>query len=484
MASPWQILQYDENGNPIFPSGGAQYDAASDSENSGRSPASMPLMLTPKGRKNYSASSNLVSAPQAKQQPNPVAMQAGPQAQPQGQSPFPLGMAAMKQDIGWTPGMGNQLQDKNQLTEGQKQDFQHVLFQSPERARLNMKQAQGLYAQPVRDESGKIVKDSDGNIVYDPNNTQADPTHPYQQGMAAVNSARELLRQKMMYAPNQTDLSPLMALADAWSPKGDKSNLEAAYHPHTYDQAAQSAMQYMDELQKRQVDLAKEAQSGANNMRAGQQNQALTMQMLQSQMSGMGMGRPVNPYQAQGQFFRQTNTEGQHLVSEGNILNNMIQLIGQGNPSANPTLKTSLARFIEGTVRPQLAVIGQEGGDPSIIQRILNRGESMVNGQLTDEQVGQYKAELQAFLKAHDQNVRAFQARASTMNQHLPQPLDNASLGSLLSPYTHPHGNQGPALDQLPNAKNINPPTPPAGAPAGAPSIMDMIRQTLQENKK
>jgi len=208
------------------------------------------------------------------------------------------------------------------------------------------------------------------------------------------------------------------------------------------------------------------------------------LQQLMSAGYGMnGMRGMYQPYQMQQQFAKQLNTEGQHIASEGDILNRVAGLLAQGNPSANPTIKTNLARFIEGTVRPQLAVIGQEGGDPSILQNILNRYETAANGGFQDEQVGQFKNEIQQFLNQHNQKISAFQQRAHVMNGSLPMPYDEQSLQGLLTPYTHPYGNAAQSgLNKLPgSSKTKNPPLAP-GAQA-QPSIMDMIRQAIQEKK-
>lgn len=294
----------------------------------------------------------------------------------------------------------------------------------------------------------------------------------YAQQKQSINDMR---KQVAMLYGGQTDPSmafvrPLDALADSQT---GSHTLEGLMPSLTPQQRSAELLKYADELSKRDNDLTKEARQGAIGLLSNTQLQ----KMMADNKFNMGIATQGG-YAPTGQFMRQTEREGRHLVQEGDILNNVIQLLSQGNPSANPTIKTSLARYVEGTVRPQLAVIGQEGGDSSLLQGVLNRVERLSSGELTDEQVGQYKKELQAFLQAHNENVSAFQQRAQVMNSKLPQPLEPSELSGALSPYTHPHGNQGAILGALPNPQNIRKPgtktaqaTPVGAGPSGAMSF-------------
>jgi hypothetical protein len=297
----------------------------------------------------------------------------------------------------------------------------------------------------------------------------------YQDQQKTIDDLSEKARQSLG-APdtNQAWLKPLIALTDSVT----GSDLMKGYTPGmTPYQRNQLLLKYADELAKRKEDLTKEARQGAVGLLSGTQlQQMIEANKLTQQAATTGGFAPT------GQFMRQTEREGRHLVQEGEILNNVIKLLSQGNPSANPTIKTALARYIEGTVRPQLAVIGQEGGDPSIVQGILNRVETLSSGHLTDEQVGQYKKELQAFLQSHNDNVSAFERRARVMNSQLPSPLAESDFQSALSPYTHPHGNQNAVLNVLPDAKNIHPPRKTKSSSLSLPSL-DEIDAELARRK-
>lgn len=426
MATPWSLLQYDEDGNPV-----GLYDA-SDAGNQDRSPAGMPLMLSRRGRANYSQTSNSVNtasqASPATPQPMPQAPQAS-QGAPQvpGMSPFaqmgPQGMQDMKKDINWTPGMGNQLQDKNQLTQDQKHDLQHAIFQSPVQSRLLTEQSMGMYPQPLKDEQGNVVKDENGDTVYDPNTTVADPNHPYQRGMQSLNAARELLAQRLKFAPNQTDLSPLMSLADAWSPKGDKSNLEAGYHPHTYDQAAQSAMQYMNSLQQRQDEMDKEAGTSANAMKAGLSNNAMSAQFLQSQMAALGMGRPFNPITASNDWNNQVKSAFQKDDADADNLNQLLKEVSAGNKIDDARISIIRASA-DAHGRPNMAEVNNEAGSKALVDKAAQSWDFLVHGKLTDDNRNLILQSLHTIAN-YRQSVRNLQAQRLTnmgTQQYMQQP--------------------------------------------------------------
>lgn len=539
MLSPW--TQYDEYGKPI-----GLYDAATaEEEGADRSPAGGKNLPPPEAldyvkrlmagqnasempsvdshgipvEADWTAgaplapSSHAVPVRRQAPRPNPVTMapQAPQQAQPQAPQPLGAGLPGlpsleqMGQDIGYTHGFGNQVAEKAQLTEDQKKNLQNILFQTPTQSRLLMEQATGNYPQPLKDENGNIVHQKvvtgydpktgqpilgDGETVYDPEHTQVDPNHPYQQAMSAVDSARALLLQRLQHSPNQVDLTPFLAWADANSNPGQNAHLAEHYTPHTYDQAASAAMSYMNSLNQAQVNMAKEAMTSANAQKAGMANSIFALQALNGQNVGVGGNLSyamMMPAQMQQQFGRQMATEGKSLQTDNELLTRMAGMLAQGNPSVNPTLRTQLGRYVDGTVRQLVGVLQAEGGDPSAAMGIANGWDRLVSGNFPPEQVAQYKDEIQMFLNQHQQKTAAFAARMHAMNSSLPMPYDGNTLSTMLSPYVNPYnGAAQKALNPLPNSTKVtNPPLAPGQTSAPAlniPSFEDF--QKMKAAKK
>lgn len=106
-----------------------------------------------------------------------------------------------------------------------------------------------------------------------------------------------LLNQRLIDAiPGGQDLSPLMALADAWGNQNHPTHLAQHYTPPiTAAERAQLLMKYGDTLDKRKEEMMKTLLDTAKTMKAGNTSNVLTLGTVSGMEQGQKIPRPAQP---------------------------------------------------------------------------------------------------------------------------------------------------------------------------------------------
>lgn len=174
----------------------------------------------------------------------------------------------------------------------------------------------------------------------------------------------------------------------------------------------------------------------------------------------------ANPASQVLSFARQTNTETKDLRSRGELVNTALRLLTSGDPTAQNSLPALSARIIEGTVRPQLAVIAKEGGDASGWERLNQAFTRLAEGKITTENAGQYA---QLFKELNDQlhaEQSAFRKRAKVSADRIglsPVEFDDMVGPQWIAPN---EDSTKKMLESAPKPKNVT----PLGYDGSAPS--------------
>lgn len=111
-------------------------------------------------------------------------------------------------------------------------------------------------------------------------------------------------------------------------------------------------------------------------------------------------------------FARQTNTETKDMRARGELIHSALKILTSGNPTEQNSLPALAARILEGTVRPQLAVIAKEGGDSSGWGRLEQGFTRLATGKVDAENVGQYALMFKDLNDQLKNEQSAFQRRA------------------------------------------------------------------------
>lgn len=289
----------------------------------------------------------------------------------------------------------------------------------------------------------------------------------YQALQAAPERLQALIdaRNKQPVPPN---LMGLMTAADFLNKTNTFSNSYAKTMPMTQDQRDQQNFTDSEGVEKMRNDAAKEGESQLHDILGGG-----TMGSLISQMNLQKIADAAHPPQGLkfNQFQTATQREGKAYLESGDVLNNAIQTLSSGNPTMLKAMPTLLARMQEGTVRPQLAVIGQESGDPSWDQKLLNILSTNWDGVKTPEQMAQYAQALRALKATHDQSAGALKARWAISNDHLSdeEKLSPDAFNQFVAPYTPAdHPAQAAKLSNMPQPRNMHPVNAGSNAPQGS----------------
>lgn len=337
-----------------------------------------------------------------------------------------------------------------------KHSSQKTNIMDPEESQRLIMQEKGIYPRAKLDENGEPLTDNQGNIIYDNANTFTDPEHPYQQQSKSIDQMQNLLAMQADEngKKNLTDYSPLMKLADYEAAKrGQKSDLEQGYKAP--ESGATQTLANSMGLLKARADLNKEALVNSKVQKSGMSTDMLNQISVLKNLAEAGLS-PNNrsAVSQENAFLSRVTRDSRDMRTQDQVLTNVSKLLAQGNPSSDREIKTQIARLVEGTVRPQLAVIGASGGDTSIMQSLLNTLERAESGKLTPEQRGQYRQELEALAGTHAQAANALKASWAVQNQRLENPFKDEELGKIMGAATPGAGTSAVALRKVAPAKN------------------------------
>jgi hypothetical protein len=162
---------------------------------------------------------------------------------------------------------------------------------------------------------------------------------------------------------------------------------------------AQKIQQDKRDLAKSRMDMVLKGKAGTESSATDKIIQLLALRSAEdpakAAKSAIGSATQVLGFQ------RATDRESKELRTRGELIDTALRLLN-GSPAEQQSIPTLSARIIEGTVRPQLAVIRSEGGDPSSMMRLEALFEKMSKGEITPENKAQYN---NMFKQLADQHV-------------------------------------------------------------------------------
>lgn len=249
--------------------------------------------------------------------------------------------------------------------------------------------------QPLLDTEGKPIDDH-SKPIYDYNKIAWDPTHPYQQEQAGIKQMQALnaLQAQANAATDHTNLSPLLALADAFKDTpGFKPNLVAGYTPPINGSAQVQAGS--DEVQKRLAALQQALSANDKLVQGGTQ----TSQQVQNQGSTQKVGAVQDTPPLRNQL-------GQQVTAGDKWFKGMQGALGDTNKSfqgaqAAYTMLQNATSVSDSNFRFALLhalnvgritnqELQQEQGAKDLNSKIDQAVNTIQSGQLTDENRGQY----------------------------------------------------------------------------------------------
>lgn len=300
-------------------------------------------------------------------------------------------------------------------------------------------------------------------------------------------SLASLLQSQAGAIPPQVDLSPLMALVDSQT----GSKLSQGYQRPTtpqqmLDRAVTGAKMLQDERSKDYTDKMAGVRAFSTGTTQDLLQTILANQAGASKTDFMGKNA-TQMYQQRLQLARQAQKELGDLRTAGGVLNNVTQALASVNPTELKTVKTLLARIQEGTVRPQISVISQESGDPSLLQRWDNWVNTLKSGRVTDEQLGQYRDFVKDLVNTHQLLSGSAVAKYHTMNDGIMLPYNEQEFNQIFGQgYVNPFPSTAQQLKHVPTPQHkvpygSNAPAAPPAAPAGG--FGDFLKSYMQQKK-
>lgn len=229
---------------------------------------------------------------------------------------------------------------------------------------------------------------------------------------------QEALIQRAAARPPSIDMRPLASLVDAWTGSNFQAGTSA---PETLAQRDKQILEYSQKLQQDKGDLSKRIIEAASKRKTGlletilENNTANIAKQMAQDPNQMMRGNPATQVM---QFARQTDKESKDFRMRGELLDSAARLLN-GTPAAQNSLPALAARIIEGTVRPQLAVIAREGGDPSWWARAEAVFTRIAEGSISPENVRQYSDLIRQLHEQHAKDVAGAQKRWHVMGDRL-----------------------------------------------------------------
>lgn len=191
-------------------------------------------------------------------------------------------------------------------------------YQSPEQARMLLDIVRGIShpqtgfeQEPVLDENGKqLILDNqpvtkNGNPIYDMNQSEVDPTNPYQMATAGIDRQERTLSDLLSGAPVQRDLSPLLNYLGTLSGKDVLKGYKA---PGKFSETLEKVLAGRKGLNDQQLRLMSESTAAAKGLKDGSDTSLAAQLLTQRFTDETGLkpdsGQGIADRQEAGRIFR------------------------------------------------------------------------------------------------------------------------------------------------------------------------------------
>lgn len=309
--------------------------------------------------------------------------------------------------------------------------------------------------EPMIDAHGKPVLDQD-QPIYDMTTGTQDPNNAIYKQQQGLDSMKGLLGlQAQANAKRSTmDWTPLAALADQWTQRnGAPSNLAASATKPT--DTATPFFNAADELQKRQADIQKAIADSVKNQKDGSIQSQYLADLAAKNAASITPVKGAS--QEQQQFLNRVTHDASKLRDRDEIVANLSNMLSSWNPTSDKGIPVILTRALEGA-RPQLAAIAADSGDPSLGQKWDSLIERAGSGQMTANQRGEYKQQIQQMLQVHRDAANAMRASWGAQNQLLQNPIPDSYLQPIMGMATPSSSRASTQLSGIANSPSVGMP--------------------------